>query len=175
MTMRHRRALPLLLLLLVCLSTPALAQGTSRTGGPSPHLGWNGWGARVGLSSSPDQVYGGVHFDLGEFARNVRFRPYVEIGTGDHATTLQGIAEVTYLFSKVQVWKPYVGGGTGFTYVHIDNAPSGVDNSDTAVALMGVGGVETRLKSGTKFFAELKVGLGDDDADYKIGVGWSWK
>ena len=45
----------------------------------------------------------------------------------------------------------------------------------TAVALMGVGGVETRLKSGTKFFAELKVGLGDDDADYKIGIGWSWK
>lgn len=176
MTMRPRPASLLLLLLIVGLSTPALAQTATRSGGGGTSgLGWNGWGVRVGISDNPDQVYGGVHFDLGQFAKDVRFRPYIDLGSGDHATTMQAIAEVTYLFSKVQVWKPYVGGGAGFSYVHINNAPAGVDDSDTDVALMAVGGVETKLKSATKFFMELRAGLGDDDPDFKLGVGWTWK
>lgn len=171
--MRRWRLFPLLaLVLLACLGAPAYAQQAQ-----GPRIGWNGWGVRVGMSSEPDQVFGGVHFELGEFAKNVRFRPTVELGFGDDVTFLQAHAEVHYVFSKVQVWKPYVGGGAGFNYYKIDddNLPPQVDDSDTEVGLMGVGGVETKLKSGVGFFFEGKIGLTDDDPDFKVGAGWTWK
>ncbi len=162
--MKSRYAAPLLLLPIVAvLSSPAMAQGTA-------HIAFRGWGVRAGLSNNPDQVYGGFHWDLGEFARNVRFRPYVEVGFGDHVTTLQAMGEVHYVFSKVQVWKPFVGGGAGLIYADPDHA-----NSETNLSIMGVGGVETKLKSATSFFIEGKVGLTNDDPDFKAGVGWTWK
>ena len=169
--MRGWRSLPLLaLVVLAGLATPAFAQQAG------PRLGWNGWGVRVGLTSDPDQVHGGVHFELGEFARNVRFRPTIELGFGDDVTFLQAHAEVHYVFSKVQVWKPYVGGGAGFNYVKLDDPPGlGGDDDDTNVGLMGVGGVETRLKSGVGFGFELKIGLTDDDPDFKVAAVWTWK
>jgi hypothetical protein len=108
--MKERIAKSLLLLpLLAVLSTPLWAQGTSK-------FGYRGWGVRAGLSNNPDQVYGGVHWDLGEFAKNVRFRPNVEVGFGDNVNLIMGNAEVHYVFSQVQVWKPYVGGSTGFLH-----------------------------------------------------------
>jgi hypothetical protein len=159
---------PVLLALAVMSADEALAQGT--TG-----IGWRGWGVRAGVSVDPDQVYGGVHFNLGEFARDVRFRPTIEVGFGDDVTTLQALAEVHYVFSKVQVWKPYVGGGIGVSYVNVDDDEfNGDDDSDTEVGFCGMGGVETKLKSGTGFFLEGKVGFGDNDADFKFGVGWSF-
>ena len=75
-------------------TTKTMAQGLDG-------IQWKGWGARVGLSSDPDQGYGGVHFNLGEFAKNVRFRPSVELGFGDDQTLLQVLAEVHYVFSNV--------------------------------------------------------------------------
>jgi len=160
---------PVLLALAVLMpADEALAQGTSG-------IGWKGWGVRVGASADPDQIYGGVHFNLGEFAKDVRFRPTVELGFGDDVTTLQALAEVHYVFSKVQVWTPYVGGGIGLAYVNVDDDDNGNgDDSDTEFALAGMGGVETKLKSGTGFFIEGKVGFGDNDPDFKLGVGWSF-
>src|SRR5262245_5132165 len=162
--MKLRLSAPLLLLpILGVLTTPALAQGTSQ-------IGYRGWGVRAGVSSNPDQIYGGVHWDLGEFARNVRFRPNVEIGFGDSVTTVQGNAEVHYVFSKVQVWKPYVGGSVGVIWADPDDG-----GSETDLTVMGVGGVETKLKSATTFFVEGKVGLTNNEPDFKIGAGWTWK
>jgi hypothetical protein len=162
--MKARYAAPLLFLpVLAVLATPAMAQGTSK-------IGYRGWGVRAGVSSEPDQVYGGVHWDLGEFARNVRFRPNIEVGFGDDVKLLQANAEVHYVFSKVQVWKPYVGGSVGFTYAD----PDGGD-SDTDIGALGVGGIETKLKSATSFFIEAKVGLTNNDPDFKVGVGWTWQ
>jgi opacity protein-like surface antigen len=164
----------LVLIALLGLAPPAHAQGAGAKG---PRIGWNGWGVQVGVTSDPDQVFGGVHFNLGEFARDVRFRPTVDFGIGDDVTLLTATADVFYVFSKVQVWKPYVGGGVGFAFASLDNAPPGVDDSESDIALVGLGGVETKLKSGTKFFLELKIGLGDADtrSDFKAGAGWSWK
>src|SRR2546428_307539 len=119
--MKARIAAPLLLLpLLAVLSTPVFAQGTA-------HIGYRGWGVRAGLSSNPDQFYGGFHWDLGEFARNVRFRPSVEFGFGDHVTVVQGNAEVHYVFSKVQVWKPYDGGRGRIIYADPDQGSRQTD------------------------------------------------
>ncbi|MFQ5876836.1 MAG: hypothetical protein ACE5JH_03945 [Acidobacteriota bacterium] len=167
-------AIPLVALIPLGLSTPAAAQAS---GGGTAGIRWEGWGVRVGASSDPDQVYGGVHFDLGHFARDVRFRPTIEIGIGDDVTVVQALAEVHYVFSKVQVWKPYVGGGVGLTYVNRDDdkLPPSADDTDTDLALMGIGGIETGLKSGSRFFLELKIGFGDEDPDIKVGVGWTWR
>lgn len=162
--MKARFAAPLLFLPVVAvLSTPAMAQGTAK-------IEYRGWGARVGVSSEPDQVYAGAHWDLGEFARNVRFRPNLEIGFGDDVKLLQVNGEVHYVFSKVQVWKPYVGGSVGFVYADPDGA-----DSETDFGAMGVGGIETKLQSATAFFIEAKVGLTNNDPDFKVGVGWTWK
>src|SRR5262245_8488909 len=90
---------PLLLALLILVpSNDAVAQTSTTTssggsGGVSG-IGWEGWGVRVGLSSDPDQAFGGVHFNLGHFARDVRFRPTIELGLGDDVTTLMALAEV---------------------------------------------------------------------------------
>jgi opacity protein-like surface antigen len=153
-------------------STTSTTSSTSHSG--TAGLGWQGWGARVGLSANPDQAYGGVHFNLGYFARDVRFRPTIEMGFGDDVTTIQALAEVHYIFSKVQVWKPYVGGGLGLAYVNLNDADPGESASDTEVSFAGMGGVETKLKSGSTFGIEGKIGFGDDDADFKFGVNWSF-
>ena len=157
------------------LAMPAHAQEqAAASGSGTSGIGWSGWGVRVGGSSDPDQAYGGFHFELGEFARDVRFRPTVEVGFGDDATLLQALAEVHYVFSKVQVWKPYVGGGVGWSWIDLDNVPPGAKDSDSDLALMGIGGLQTKMKSGTLLFFELKIGFGDQDPDLKIGVGWGW-
>jgi opacity protein-like surface antigen len=131
-------------------------------------------GIRAGLSSDPDQVYGGVHFNLGELTKDVRFRPSVEVGFGDDQTVVQMLAEVHYVFSKFQTWKPYLGGGLGLTYVNYDDGHRG-DGSDTEGSLNAIGGIETELKQGMKLFFEFKLGLAHQDPDIKFGIGLSWK
>jgi opacity protein-like surface antigen len=157
----------IIILILAVFSEKVFAQGLSG-------IHWNGWGVRTGLSSDPDQVYGGIHFNLGEFAKDVRFRPSMELGFGDDLVLVQMLAEVHYVFSNVQVWKPYLGGGLGLTYVNYDNGHFG-DDSETDVSLNPIGGIETMLNQGIKFFFELKLGLADDDPDIKFGIGLSWK
>lgn len=157
----------IIMLFLAGFTTKVMAQGMSG-------IRWNGWGARAGLSGDPDQLYVGVHCNLGEFAKDVRFRPTMELGFGDDWTVLQILAEVHYVFSKARVWTPYLGGGLGLTYVNADDDHPG-DDSDTEFSLNPIGGIETKLKQGKKIFFELKLGLADNDPDIKFGVGLSWK
>lgn len=152
------------LLAVVAGCLPASAEG----------LGYAGWGPRVGVSIDPDQVYGGIHFDFGEFARNVRFQPNAELGFGDDVTLLSLNLEAAYLFKVYQSWMPYAGGGFDFTYVKLDDAPRGVDDDDTDVGLVGLGGVQ-RVRSGAPdFFLELKVGLSSDLPDARAAIGWTF-
>src|SRR5258706_10470978 len=93
---RGLRTVPLLIAVsALFLATPVLAQSTSGTSTTTTTtsksgssgmsgIGWQGWGLRVGGSANPDQIYGGVHFNLGYFPQDVRFRPTVEIGFGGH-------------------------------------------------------------------------------------------
>ncbi|MGA1864883.1 MAG: hypothetical protein ACMUHX_07465 [bacterium] len=156
----------IIMFILAGFATKAMAQGMSG-------IRWEGWGVRAGLSSDPDQVYAGVHFNLGEFVKDVRFRPTMELGFGDDQTVLQVLAEVHYVFSKFRVWTPYLGGGLGLTYINYDDDHP-KDDSDTDISLNPIGGIETTLKQGMKLFFELKSGLPDKDPDIKLGVGLSW-
>jgi hypothetical protein len=149
---------------------------TTSTHAPSSHpvgIRFESWGVDVGASSNPDQVWGGVLFNLGYFAKDVRFRPVASIGFGDDVTLFQAAAEVHYVFSKVQVWKPYVGGGLGLDYADFKGGRSDEGN-DTDLSFYGVGGVETKLRSGGGFGFEGKVGFGNDDPDLKVGVLWTF-
>lgn len=134
---------------------------------------WTGWGVRAGVSSGPDQGYVGFHVNLGEFARNVRFRPSMELGFGDDQILLQTLAEVHYVFSNVKIWKPYVGGGLGLTYIDYSKDHNRRDDSETGLSFTPVGGVETAINN-MKFLFELKLGLASNDPDVKIGVGLSF-
>jgi hypothetical protein len=158
----------IIMCILLVFSTKTMAQGLDG-------VRWTGWGVRAGVSSSPDQGYVGFHVNLGEFARNVRFRPSMELGFGDDQVLLQTLAEVHYVFPKVRTWLPYVGGGLGLTYVDYDNHPVHQDDSETKLSFSPIGGVETFINQSMKFFFELKLGLASNDPDVKIGVGLSFK
>ena len=153
--------------ILAGLAQKGFAQGLSG-------IHWDGWGVRTGLSSDPDQLYGGVHINLGEFAKDVRFRPSIEFGLGDDLVLIQMLAEAHYVFSNFQAWKPYLGGGLGLTYVNYDNYHHR-DDSESKFSLNPIEGIETMLNQGMKVFFELKLGLADEDPDIKFGIGLSWK
>lgn len=154
------------MLLFAAMAPKALGQEPSK-------IGLDGWGIRAGLSSDPDQVYGGVHFNLGEFTKDIRFRPIMELGFGDDQTVLQVAGEVHYVFSNFQTLTPYLGGGLGLTYVNYDDDHHR-DGSDTEGSLSAIGGIETELYPGMTLFFEFKVGMTHEDPDIKFGLGISW-
>jgi hypothetical protein len=157
----------IIILALSCFPPKAIAQETMEI--PS-----YGWGIRAGLSSDPDQVYGGVHFDLGELTKDVRFRPSVEVGFGDDRKLVQMLAEVHYVFSNFASWKPYLGGGLGLTYVdyHGSHPKNG---SNTGGSLNAIGGIESEITQRMKLFFEFKLGLAHEDPDIKFGIGLRWR
>ena len=135
-------------------------------------VGYRGWGPRVGLSSGPDQFVAGAHFDLGEFAPHVRWQPSFDFGFGDDVFTLTGNLMVAYYFPVKASVTPYAGGQVTAAYFNFDDHRG--DDSDTEISLAGVGGIETRLKGGTRFLAEIQLGFGDIP-DVKLMVGWTFK
>ncbi len=164
-----------LLLLLPVLSTPALAQ--------SRGFGFQGWGPRVGISSDPDQVIGGVHFDLGDFARGVRFQPSAEIGFGDDVVTLLANGMVSYYFPIDAPVTPYAGGALTVAFYDFDSDCEGFGgrfgrgrgdcDSETEIGPTAVGGIEMKLDGGSRFLAELNVGFADLP-EVKVVAGWTF-
>ena len=128
------------------------------------------WGPRVGLSSDPDQIIGGVHFNAGYLAPDVRVRPLVQMGLGDDQFTLTGACAVHYEFGNLGGdWRPYVGGELGLVYSDRDN---GTD--DTELGLSAGGGIERNLSSGSILQLELRLGLIDETPDLQFHVGWAF-
>ena len=157
-SLRHRIAMASLALLVVLPATaPAFAD-----------VGFVGWGPRVGISDDPDQGIIGAHFDLGEFADNVRFRPSVEIGFGDDVTTFLANGLVAYYFDVDSAVTPYAGGQAVFAYFDPDDA-----DSETELGIDVVGGIEIGMKGDTRFLTELQIGFGDIH-DFKLMVGWTF-
>ena len=160
MNRSSRRALSWITLLLLTVSSVSLANG----------LGYQGWGPRVGISADPDQLFGGVHFDLGEIVEHLRLQPNVEIGFGDDVTSVTGSVAVHWLYEvDWPGWQPYSGGEVGLNYLDFD----GRRGSDTEFALNAVGGVETRLKSDNRLSFEIKLGI-IEEPDVKLLVGWTF-
>lgn len=146
------------------LAAPAAAQ----------NLGFYGWGPRVGLSVDPDQGVAGVHFNLGEFVRNLRFQPAVDIGFGDDRTVVQATIPVLYRFDVPGNFTPYAGGGLGIAWIdRDDDHPGHDDDSDVDAAPVGIAGIEWPLRGGNDIFLEANISH-DELPDVKILVGWQF-
>ena len=160
----------LLIAILLFASLPALALAQS-SGGAAPVA--TAWGPRFGFSSGPDQFLFGGQLDLGNIAPDLTLTPNVDIGIGDHATTFAMNGDLHYHFRvEHSPWRPYVGGGLAITHISIDT-PLG-DVSDTDLGASIIGGAIVPTQSGSRFFAEGKLGLGDVH-DFKLLVGWNFK
>lgn len=171
--MRASRGIVALICVGMMLSV-AVAQGDTATSPrsmrTSPGFGWQGWGPRAGLTSSPDQAVGGVHFDLGDIGGQVWFQPDVVIGFGDDTTSLVGTAPFWYRFRQFDKVAPYVGGAVGIGWFRVDR--NNRVNRDFEVGVQIGGGAQWQLKS-SKILAELRLDLGDL-WDAQALVGWTF-
>jgi len=156
-------------LLAAVLPGAAFAQ-TSSTGGPVA----TAWGPRVGFGISPDQLMFGAQLELGGMAPDLTIIPNVEIGLGDNVTTLNLSGDVHYHFNvQTSAWRPYIGAGLTFIHASFD-LPPGFDDSTTDLGATLIGGAIVPTQSGSRFFTELHLGLGDVH-DFKIMAGWNFK
>jgi len=154
-----RRAL-ILCALCALLPAAALAQGSIETG----------IGPRVGVSINPDQIVFGGQAIIGEIAPNLTFDPNIELGFGDHVTTVGLNFDLHYHFVvNNSKWRPYAGGGLGVAFFDSDGG-----GSETEVGANLVVGAGTPTKGGNRFFGELRIGVGDLP-DLKMMVGWNFK
>jgi hypothetical protein len=156
--LRHRLAMACIVLLVVLAAT-----ATSHA-----DMGFVGWGPRFGISDDPDQGIIGAHFDLGEFADNVRFRPSVEIGFGDDVTSFLANGLVAYYFDTQASVTPFAGAQAAVAFFDPDDA-----DSETEIGIDVVGGIEIPMKGSTRFLTELQIGFGDIH-DFKLMVGWTF-
>jgi hypothetical protein len=158
-----RRLFPLVLLLLV---VPAAVNAEP--------IG-NAFGPRIGISTDPDQLVLGGQLDLGEIAPDVTLTPNLELGIGDDFTVFALNGDLHYHFLiQGSPWRPYVGGGLGINFISFD-APAGFQGDDSEVEIGAnlIAGAIVPTRSGSRFFTELKFGLGDIP-EFKWLVGWNF-
>ena len=129
-----------------------------------------GPGIRGGVSIDPDQFYVGGHFETGELADGVHFRPNVEAGLGSDLTLVNVNFEFVYKFPRRNGWRIYAGGGPGVNFYSFDRGPNRDRDTESEAGLNFLIGVEQ--ESG--LFFEFKVGA-LDSPELKFGVGWTFR
>lgn len=156
-----RKTLVMLFVALAALPAAALAATSSSS---SSGMVVTAWGPRFGFSSGPDQFLMGAQLDLGQIVPDFTFTPNGEIGVGSDVTTISLNADFHYHFRvKGSPWRPYVGGGIGFIG----------GNGDAVAGGSLIFGAIVPTQTGSRFFAEAKLGLGDLP-DFKMLVGWNF-
>lgn len=159
------------------LVTLAVATGADQAF--AQEMGVLGWGFRAGFSIDPDQVFGGVHLDLGEPVKNLRLLPNIEFGVGDDTKLLAVGLSARWEFATVRWggWMPYAGAELGFQYAKLDDSlrvpGRPFDDDDTDVQGSLLAGVQSELKGGNRLFIEAKIGL-LEDPDLKALVGFTF-
>ncbi len=131
----------------------------------------SGFGPRVGFSTGPDQFVVGGQLVIGEVAPDLTFDPSVEIGIGDHETLFGANFDLHYHFHTRSTWRPYVGAGATVNVVNYDQQDFGNRDSQTFGGGSLIVGAGAPTRSGSRFFGELKLGLGDVP-NAKFMVGW---
>jgi len=150
------RRLTIVLALLVTAAGTAAAKG-------------NSIGPRLGFSSNPDQFVFGGQLEFVDIAPKISVDPDLELGFGDHATTVQVSADFLYHFTiQNSSWSPYVGAGPSIAFFDVDNG-----GSETDAGLNLVVGAAVPTKTNNHFFTEIKFGLGDIP-DFKVLAGWQF-
>ena len=167
--MNPRRSLPTL----AAIASLALLPAASFAGTAGPID--QGIGPRVGFSTSPDQFVFGGQGTFGPIVENVTFDPSLELGFGDHTTTVQGNLDLHYHFHLPNTsWVPYAGAGASIANYSYDNNFPSSDRSNTVGGGSLIIGASAPTPSGNRFFGEMKFGLGDVPS-LKMVVGWNFK
>ncbi|HHQ13493.1 MAG TPA: hypothetical protein ENK16_00545 [Chromatiales bacterium] len=164
------------LILVTAIATNTLAAETAQSSGnpPAGGMGLKSWGLRAGLSVDPDQVVGGIQWDVGRIVPNLRLQPNLELGLGDDKITLFGSLPVHYLFHIQSAVTPYAGAGVSVGIVNRDRpASKGGDDTSVEAGLRLIGGLEWKMKSGKPFAVEMNIGIGDV-ADFQAKAVWSF-
>jgi len=141
-----------LLTALLFVSVPAIAQTHT--------------GVRAGVSADPDQFIFGGHLETQPIVKDLTFRPNVEVGVGDHTTTVSLNFEFAYWIPLQDQWRLYVGAGPAANFYDY----RGRRGSDTVGGLNFLVGAE----HDNGLFFELKVGT-IDSPSLKFNVGFSFK
>ncbi len=133
-------------------------------------------GPRVGISSSPDQFYIGGQLELGDFAPPWTVDPSLDLGFGDNETViglnLDGLYHLTLNNSD---WTPYLGAGLGIANISIDEPPGTPDVSETQAGLNVILGVSAPTRGGSRWFSELRFGVGSDFPALKLLGGMNFR
>jgi len=132
-------------------------------------------GPRMGFSSNPDQLVLGGQMDLGQVAPDLTFTPNLELGFGDNATVVAINGDLHYHFQvQGSDWRPYVGGGLGVNFIEVDLPAPFANVSNTEIGANLIVGAIVPTRSGSRFFTELRLGVGDIP-DMKLLMGWNFK
>lgn len=158
----------------VALAKTTKKKSTARRASSGAMVTW--WGPRVGFSSSPDQFVIGGQMDFREISRGLAISPNLEFGMGDDMTWTAVNADLKHHFTvQGASWRPYLGGGLSVNFWNWSSTFPGVpDESGTEMGANLVFGAVVPTHSGSRFFTEARVGLGDIP-DLKIMAGWNFR
>lgn len=118
-------------------------------------------GARVGVSTEPDQFYFGAHVETDRLVDELRFRPNIEIGVGHDLTLIALNFELAYHFPGRNGWNVYAGGGPALNIYHSSGNTDPQGGFNILLGVQHTGG----------FFAEIKAGA-VDSPNFKVGFGY---
>ena len=131
-------------------------------------------GPRVGFSVAPDQFVFGGQLHTGELAPHLTFDPALELGFGDNETLVAINLDLHYHFQiRGSDWTPYLGLGASVNFESFDHPAPAEDASQTNVGGNFVLGAAAPASTGGRFFAEMKLGLGDAPS-LKMLAGWNF-
>ena len=155
----------------VALAKTTRRSSTHRASSSARSLSW--WGPRLGFSSNPDQFVIGGQLEFREVAPGLAISPNLEFGIGDDFTwtALNGDLKHHFIVQGAN-WRPYVGGGLSVNFWNY-NSNFG-DASGTEMGANLIFGAVVPTHSGSRFFTEARVGLGDIP-DLKILAGWNFR
>src|SRR5438067_1576907 len=130
--------------------------------GISPALA-QGYALRGGASVNPDQVYGGVQYEIAPIVHNVWLTPSIDAGFGNQATLIDGNIDFLYRrpVARRSPWTMHVGGGPALNYYRLPFY------SRTAA---GIGAVAA-LSHASGWFTQLRLGF-LENPDFRLGVGY---
>ncbi|MBI3263000.1 MAG: hypothetical protein HYZ58_07595 [Acidobacteria bacterium] len=143
----------------------ALAFASLLLAGVAPAAAQVAPGVQAGISNDPDQFFAGAHVETRPLVDQLRFRPGVDFGFGDHATLVAGNLDFVYRLPFPQSsWALQVGGGPAVNFFKFDR------HSDVEAGFNLLLGVRHR----EGFFTELRVGM-MDSPDLKFAIGYTFR
>ncbi len=146
---------------------------TTRRASTGPMVSW--WGPRLGLSSNPDQFVAGGQLDFREIAPGLGISPNVEFGFGDDFTWTAVNADLKHHFVvQGATWRPYMGGGLSVNFWNYNTPVGSSGQSGSEVGANLIFGAAVPTHSGSRFFTEARLGLGDIP-DLKVMAGWNFR